>query len=348
MVVIIAIIALFYYSRSHSLWHEGGQSSAIDVDESSIEHLAADLAGGLEKGRRTTTVVETLDGGGVDFDREETPKDVPRNKGNLVHGLVDEIRPPGNEDNKKKDELDYPEEGEEIKPVIGDSHKSKLGEESLGNNGPVGSEHKVNPGAELNGDKHDSDKLNDGERQPKSDTGAVDRRTTVNHEKPATVNKSDSQPHTFKFPKSENVYVHSSMPLGPALKVHHTERQRAVVKAFKHAWSSYRTYAWGHDDLLPLSKSHSSVDYGMAMTMVDSLDTLWLMGLQEEFDKARDWIDKKLNFDNNHRAVIVFEVNIRVMGGLLSAYHLSGDEMFLKKAVSYLLCGRGSSVVPNT
>jgi mannosyl-oligosaccharide alpha-1,2-mannosidase len=118
----------------------------------------------------------------------------------------------------------------------------------------------------------------------------------------------------------------------------HTERQRAVVDAIKHAWSGYKKYAWGHDDLLPLSKSHSSNDYGMAMTMVDSLDTLWLAGMQEEFDEAREWIAENLRFDTNRHKVIVFEVNIRVVGGLLSAYHLSQDKMFLKKAVSMCVC----------
>lgn len=40
-----------------------------------------------------------------------------------------------------------------------------------------------------------------------------------------------------------------------------------------------------------------------------------------------------LKFDKNVE-VNLFEVTIRVLGGLLSTYHLSGDKMFLTKAVS--------------
>jgi hypothetical protein len=52
-----------------------------------------------------------------------------------------------------------------------------------------------------------------------------------------------------------------------------------------------------------------------------------------EFAEARDWVDASLHFDVN-RDVNLFEVTIRVLGSLLSSYHLSGDKMFLDKAVS--------------
>ena len=52
-----------------------------------------------------------------------------------------------------------------------------------------------------------------------------------------------------------------------------------------------------------------------------------------EFAEARDWVDTSLHFDVN-RDVNLFEVTIRVLGSLLSSYHLSGDRMFLDKAVS--------------
>lgn len=54
-----------------------------------------------------------------------------------------------------------------------------------------------------------------------------------------------------------------------------------------------------------------------------------------EYMEAREWVDKHLNFDKN-RDVNLFEVTIRVLGGLLSIYHLSGDKLFLDKAVSFL------------
>lgn len=108
-------------------------------------------------------------------------------------------------------------------------------------------------------------------------------------------------------------------------------RQKAVVEAFKHSWKGYKEYAWGHDNLKPISMS-SHDWFGLGLTIVDSLDTMYIMDLQEEFEEARNWVDQFLNFDIN-RDVNLFEVTIRVLGGLLTSYHLSGDKMFLKKSV---------------
>lgn len=51
-----------------------------------------------------------------------------------------------------------------------------------------------------------------------------------------------------------------------------------------------------------------------------------------EYEEARNWVEHFLKFDVN-RDINLFEVTIRVLGGLLSAYHLSGDKMFLSKSV---------------
>ena len=113
------------------------------------------------------------------------------------------------------------------------------------------------------------------------------------------------------------------------------ERQKKVVEAFKYAWEGYRKYAWGHDELRPVSKSYSEW-FGIGLTIIDSLDTMLLMNLREEFQEARDWVAKSLTFEKNVD-VNLFETTIRVLGGLLSAYHLSQDDLFLKKAVSFIL-----------
>ncbi|XP_058117749.1 endoplasmic reticulum mannosyl-oligosaccharide 1,2-alpha-mannosidase [Anopheles ziemanni] len=109
------------------------------------------------------------------------------------------------------------------------------------------------------------------------------------------------------------------------------DRQRAVVQATLHSWKGYKEYAWGHDNLKPISMGYSDW-FGLGLTLIDSLDTLYIMDLQDEFDEARAWVDKYLKFDVN-REVNLFEITIRVVGGLLSAYHLSGDRMFLDKAI---------------
>ncbi|KAH8416706.1 hypothetical protein KR222_009822, partial [Zaprionus bogoriensis] len=109
------------------------------------------------------------------------------------------------------------------------------------------------------------------------------------------------------------------------------ERQAAVVAAFKHSWAGYKKYAWGHDNLKPVSQS-SHEWFGLGLSIVDSLDTMYIMGLEDEFNEARDWVKQSLHFHTS-RDVNLFEVTIRVLGGLLSAYHLSGDKMFLVKSI---------------
>lgn len=114
--------------------------------------------------------------------------------------------------------------------------------------------------------------------------------------------------------------------------VKQTERQKDVVKAFKHAWKAYKIYAYGHDELHPIRKDFSEW-FALGLTLIDSLDTMWLMNLKEEYKEARDWVDKNLHFDRSGD-VNLFECTIRVLGGLLSIYHLTDDAMYLKKAVS--------------
>jgi len=66
------------------------------------------------------------------------------------------------------------------------------------------------------------------------------------------------------------------------------------------------------------------------VTLVDALDTMYLMGFEEEFEKARDFV-KKINFKVDH-PLSVFETTIRYLGGFLGAYTLSKDPIFLEKA----------------
>ncbi|XP_008223866.1 PREDICTED: mannosyl-oligosaccharide 1,2-alpha-mannosidase MNS1-like [Prunus mume] len=109
------------------------------------------------------------------------------------------------------------------------------------------------------------------------------------------------------------------------------ERRRAVKEAMIHAWTCYEMYAWGRDELQPQTRDGVDSFGGLGATLVDSLDTLYIMGLDEQFQRAREWVAKSLNFNKNYKAS-VFETTIRVIGGLLSAYDLSDDKVFLEKA----------------
>jgi len=107
------------------------------------------------------------------------------------------------------------------------------------------------------------------------------------------------------------------------------ERVRAETLA---SWKAYERYAWGHDELRPVSRTPRDW-YGQSLliTPVDSLDTLILLGLHDEADKARKLIDETLSFDKDIE-VKNFEITIRVLGGLLSGYQLTGDARLLQLA----------------
>jgi len=113
----------------------------------------------------------------------------------------------------------------------------------------------------------------------------------------------------------------------------HARQLAARVRTeFLHAWNNYERYAWGHDALRPLSKTaHDWYGESLLMTPVDALDTLILMHLDAEAAKARSLIVSDLSFD---RDIYVknFEITIRLLGGLLSSYELSGDKRLLKLA----------------
>ncbi|XAR72463.1 Mannosyl-oligosaccharide 1,2-alpha-mannosidase [Bertholletia excelsa] len=104
-------------------------------------------------------------------------------------------------------------------------------------------------------------------------------------------------------------------------------RQQSVKSAFIHAWSGYKKYAMGYDELMPLSQRGVDGLGGLGATIVDALDTAMIMGLDEIVSEAGSWIEVHLPERLNQKGQVnLFETTIRVLGGLLSAYHLSGGE----------------------
>ncbi|XP_026322097.1 mannosyl-oligosaccharide alpha-1,2-mannosidase IA-like isoform X2 [Hyposmocoma kahamanoa] len=114
------------------------------------------------------------------------------------------------------------------------------------------------------------------------------------------------------------------------------QKALTVKQMMTHAWNSYKVYAWGKNELKPMSKrAHLSSVFGphdLGATIVDGLDTLYLMGMMDEFREGRDWVAEHLNFKEVDYELSVFETTIRFMGGLLACYSLTGDSMFKDKA----------------
>jgi mannosidase alpha-like ER degradation enhancer 2 len=105
-----------------------------------------------------------------------------------------------------------------------------------------------------------------------------------------------------------------------------------VSEEFLHAWRGYVRHAWGHDALRPLSRSgHDWYGTSLYMTPVDAFDTMLLMGLEEEAGEAKELVLESLSFDRD-LSVQVFEVTIRLLGGLITAYQWDGHPRFLELA----------------
>lgn len=102
------------------------------------------------------------------------------------------------------------------------------------------------------------------------------------------------------------------------------KRQAQVKEEMQRAWSGYRKYAWMHDELSPVSKKFRDPFCGWAASLVDGLDTLWLMGMVDEFgEAARAVADIDFTYSLVRKDIPVFETIIRYLGGLIAAHDVS-------------------------
>ncbi|KAL4892630.1 glycosyl hydrolase family 47-domain-containing protein [Aspergillus ambiguus] len=132
-------------------------------------------------------------------------------------------------------------------------------------------------------------------------------------------------------------------------KMSRLDRLDAVKAEFEHAWNGYKASAMGHDEIKPQRGGYRDPFMGWGATLVDTLDTLWIMDLKEEFAIAVDQV-KKIDFTTSKRHDIpIFETTIRYLGGLLSAYDLSGHkyEVLLQKAIELADILIGAFDTPN-
>lgn len=114
------------------------------------------------------------------------------------------------------------------------------------------------------------------------------------------------------------------MPKAEFRAVPADRRRAAVAASVRHAWRGYRDHAWPADELAPVTRRGIAwLDVGL--TIVDALDTLLMVGLDDEAREARDWLaSPAMRFDADRNAN-VFESTIRVLGGLVAAHNLGGD-----------------------
>lgn len=132
-----------------------------------------------------------------------------------------------------------------------------------------------------------------------------------------------------RLPRIQHRFPKNARFLGTTQAV----RRDIVKNTFQRNWRSYRAFAWMKDELTPLSGASKNTFGGWAATLVDSLDTLWIMDLKEEFQEAVEAVAKLDWAVTKDTACNMFETTIRHLGGLLAAYELSHEVVLLEKAI---------------
>ncbi|KAF2430567.1 glycosyl hydrolase [Tothia fuscella] len=187
--------------------------------------------------------------------------------------------------------------------------------------------------------------------QSEGPTFARNRPPEAQSQAPSTSNADDSKKFGWEdLPIRHPVASQIPLPTGKPLKlpkiqydfkaedrkakVVRLRRQSEVKKTFCRCWSSYKQNAWKMDELAPITGRGTESFGGWGATLIDSLDTLWIMEMNDEFEEA---VATAAEVDFGPLSPLsdvinVFETNIRLLGGLLSAYDLSDDERLLEKA----------------
>ena len=157
----------------------------------------------------------------------------------------------------------------------------------------------------------------------------------------------------IKFPSGKPSPIpriqHSFKDETSSARIDREKKLSTIKEAFKFSWNGYKQHAWLHDELRPSSGDFRDPFCGWAATLVDSLDTMWIMGLEEDFVEATNALNE-IDFTTSNRGGIpVFETTIRYLGGLVSAYDLSEGKykILLDKAVELADVLMGAFDTPN-
>lgn len=141
-------------------------------------------------------------------------------------------------------------------------------------------------------------------------------------------------------------HIHEIKRVMTVPRADHTQALASEIRhGMQHAFQAYMRDAWKSDEYMPVKKKGMNTFGGKGLTIIDSLDTLYLMKLETEFHAAKHFVATEFVFEGQ---INVFENTIRVLGGLLSAYSLTKDEMFLTKAtmVGEVLLGAFPQRIP--
>lgn len=107
-----------------------------------------------------------------------------------------------------------------------------------------------------------------------------------------------------------------------------------VRAEFLHAWNAYKRFAWGYDEVRPVSGRPSDFfipGHSLGLSIVEAMDTLYVMGLDDELAACVKWLRSHLDFDVDGN-VQMFEAVIRLVAGLITGYYATGERFLLDGA----------------
>ncbi|KZT07477.1 glycoside hydrolase family 47 protein [Laetiporus sulphureus 93-53] len=142
----------------------------------------------------------------------------------------------------------------------------------------------------------------------------------------------------FTLPRHDKSAVHYRSPfVSNTSREEWRQRAEQVKQAFRHAYSGYEKHAWGYDELLPLTNGSKNNFNGWGVMLFDSLDTMIMMDLHDEFARALKVVERadfspNPSITQNPGFAPFFETVIRYLGGLLAAYALSHEPILLQRA----------------
>ncbi|EDV44068.2 uncharacterized protein Dana_GF16219 [Drosophila ananassae] len=113
--------------------------------------------------------------------------------------------------------------------------------------------------------------------------------------------------------------------------------RKRIKSMMLHAWHNYARLTWGANELRPISgRPYLGGDFGahrLGATIIESMDTLHIMGLHKELNRSRDWIDQKFTLDRVDDSLSVYELTSRLLAPMLTLYSLTGDDLYKNKAI---------------
>eukprot|EP01084_Bolivina_argentea_P090830 163580_1 len=279
--------------------------------------------------------------------QEEQPKEVQRETGDSKErtrgtrrggrGRRDEQRARRDRREAQRDRDQPPkrdtqeEQPKEVQRETGDSKERTRGTRR-GGRGRRDEQRARRDRREAQRDRDQPPKRDTQEEQPKEvqrETGDNAKETLMKEDDEATLSNWDSIWNTIS-----TVNMNSNTSINPDA-LH--ERAYAIKSAFLHAWHGYAKHALGHDEIRPVSDLPGDSWGGLGATLIDSLDTLMIMQIKDEFKQAREQL-QQVKFDIDLQ-VSFFETTIRHLGGLIGAYEMSKllepeDKFMLQQAIS--------------